>query len=102
MSQTPEPAAVGIDGSTAEERQAGAVRWAIIIGTLFGVALVVHQLFNLRLGGMVLIEVRYLNLLGGLFLGISFLVFRAAGERRARHRCSTGCSVPWPWRPRAT
>ena len=81
MSQTPEPAAVGIDGSTAEERQAGAVRWAIIIGTLFGVALVVHQLFNLRLGGLVLIEVRYLNLLGGLFLGISFLVFRAKGGK---------------------
>lgn len=65
----------------------GAARAVVIAGTLLGVALVVHQLFNLKLFGAVLIEGRYLYLLGGLFLAVSFLVFRADGGKGGR--------VPW-------
>ena len=56
-------------------------RIAVIAGTLAGLALVIHQLFNLRLGGVVLIEGRYLYILGGLFLAVAFLVFRADGAK---------------------
>ena len=48
----------------------GMGRAIVIAGTLFGVFMVVHQLFNLRLGGIVLIQGRYLYLLGGLFLAL--------------------------------
>lgn len=56
-------------------------RIAVIVGTLAGVLLVVNQLFNLQVGGIVLIDGRYLYLLGGLFLAISFLVFRVNGSK---------------------
>lgn len=61
----------------------GAGRTAVIVGTLLGVFMVVHQLFNLRIGGLVLIQGRYLYLLGGLFLALSFLIFRANGKKTA-------------------
>jgi TRAP transporter 4TM/12TM fusion protein len=57
-------------------------RLAVGLGTLIGVALVVHQLFNLRIGGVVLIEGRYLYSLGGLFLALAFLCFRIDGAKR--------------------
>ena len=72
---------VGVDGSTVDGQIRGPARPAIIVGTVAGLALVVHQLFNLRLGGVVLIEGRYLYLLGGLFLAIAFLVFRLSGRK---------------------
>jgi TRAP transporter 4TM/12TM fusion protein len=49
----------------------------IIVGTLAGVFLAIHQLFNLQLFGVVLLEGRYLYLLAGIFLAIAFLAFRA-------------------------
>ncbi|MBX2854959.1 MAG: TRAP transporter fused permease subunit [Rhodobacteraceae bacterium] len=54
----------------------GAARIAILAGTLTGVFLAIHQLFNLQLLGVVLIEGRYLYILGGIFLAIAFLSFR--------------------------
>jgi hypothetical protein len=59
-----------------------AARVAVGLGTVAGVALVVHQLFNLRVGGVVLIEGRYLYMLGGLFLALAFLCFRIDGAKR--------------------
>ncbi|TYO91349.1 TRAP transporter permease [Oceanicella actignis] len=58
-----------------------AARAAIAALTLAGVALSIHQLFNLQLLGAVLIEGRYLYILGGIFLALAFLVFPL---RRAR------------------
>ena len=49
----------------------------VIVGTLAGIALAIHQLFNLQLFGVVLIEGRYLYLLAGIFLAIAFITFRA-------------------------
>ncbi len=72
---------VALDGSTVDEQVRGPTRAAVIAGTLAGIALVVHQLFNLGIGGIVLIEGRYLYLLGGLFLAIAFLVFRISGRK---------------------
>lgn len=73
--------AAAADGSSVTEQIGGAQRIAVIAATLFGLALVVHQLFNLRVGGLVLIDGRYLALLGGLFLGVSFLTFRINGSK---------------------
>ncbi|MEM6354721.1 MAG: TRAP transporter fused permease subunit [Pseudomonadota bacterium] len=53
-------------------------RGVVIGATLLAIALSIHQLFNLRLFGVVLIEGRYLYLLAGLFLAVLFLTFRAA------------------------
>lgn len=59
-------------------------RVAVIIITLAGLVLVVNQLFNLQLGGIVLIDGRYLYILGGMFLAVSFLVFRLNGSKMGR------------------
>ncbi|MEM8821816.1 MAG: TRAP transporter permease, partial [Pseudomonadota bacterium] len=48
-------------------------RGVVIGATLLAIALSIHQLFNLRLFGVVLIEGRYLYLLAGLFLAVLFL-----------------------------
>ena len=58
-----------------------AARWAIGTATVAGLVLVIHQLFNLQIGGLVLIEGRYLYLLGGIFLAVAFLVFPLRGLR---------------------
>ena len=51
-------------------------RWAVGVGTAIGIALAGYQLFNLgSLTGVVLVEGRYLYILGGLFLGAAFLAF---------------------------
>lgn len=56
-------------------------RIAVASGTVLAVALSVHQLFNLRLFGVVLLEGQYLYLLAGVFLSAAFLYFRIrAGE----------------------
>ncbi|WP_299566025.1 TRAP transporter fused permease subunit [uncultured Sulfitobacter sp.] len=72
---------VSIDGATPAERIAGPARWVVIIGTLFSLALVVNQLFNIQVFGIVLIDGRYLYLLGGLFLALSFLIFQIRGGK---------------------
>ena len=56
-------------------------RSAVMALTLFGLVLVVHQLFNLRAFGLVLIEGRYLYILGGTFLAVAYLTFRADGSK---------------------
>jgi TRAP transporter 4TM/12TM fusion protein len=72
---------VAIDGATPAERIAGPARWVVIIGTLFSLILVINQLFNLQILGKVLIEGRYLYILGGLFLALSFLIFQIRGGK---------------------
>ncbi len=68
----------------AEQPLSGPARWAVIVGTIAAVLMVVHQLFNLRVGGVVLIDGRYLYLLGGLFLALSFLIFRLNGTKNGK------------------
>ncbi|MEL6576456.1 MAG: TRAP transporter fused permease subunit [Pseudomonadota bacterium] len=75
------PAAAG--GAWRERLERGVV----IAATLLAIGLAIHQLFNLTLFGIVLIEGRYLYLLAGLFLAVLFLTYRAvpgmAGPARA-------------------
>lgn len=78
---TPAPEALAIDGSTPAERMRGPARWIVIGGTLFSLLLVINQLFNLGLGGVVLIDGRYLYLLGGLYLALTFVIFQAGGGK---------------------
>jgi TRAP transporter 4TM/12TM fusion protein len=86
--ETPAAAAgldpVAIDGATPVERIAGPARWVVIFGTLVALVLVVNQLFNIALFGVVLIDGRYLYFLGGLFLALSFLIFQARGGKGAQ------------------
>ena len=56
----------------------------VIAGTLGALALVVNQLFNLAAFGIVLIDGRYLYVLGGVFLALSFLIFRMRGGKGGR------------------
>lgn len=72
---------VAIDGATPAERIAGPARWVVIIGTLLSLLLVINQLFNIQILGIVLIEGRYLYVLGGLFLALSFLIFQMRGGK---------------------
>jgi TRAP transporter 4TM/12TM fusion protein len=69
----------------AEEQ--GPARWLISLATAAGIALSVHQLFNLQLFGVVMLEGTYLYLLGGIFLGITFLCFPATARQASR--------IPW-------
>lgn len=70
-----------IDGATPAERLSGLTRWVVIGGTLLALVLVVNQLFNIQLFGVVLIDGRYLYFLGGLFLALSFLIFQRTGGK---------------------
>ncbi len=67
------------DDTGARPQVTGAARWVIVVGTLAAIALAVNQLFNLRLGGYVLLEGMYLYSLAGVFLALTFLCFRAYG-----------------------
>ncbi|MEO1695087.1 MAG: TRAP transporter fused permease subunit, partial [Pseudomonadota bacterium] len=57
-----------------------ATRTVVIVGTVAGIALAIHQLFNLQLFGITLLEGRYLYVLAGIFLALAFLLFRWNGE----------------------
>lgn len=72
---------VAIDGATPAELISGPARWVVVIGTLLSLVLVINQLFNIQLMGLVLIEGRYLYVLGGLFLALSFLIFQMRGGK---------------------
>ncbi|MDR6264479.1 TRAP transporter fused permease subunit [Roseobacter sp. N2S] len=72
---------VAIDGATPAERISGPARWAVVLGTLLALVLVVNQLFNIQILGIVLIDGRYLYILGGLFLSLSFLIFQMRGGK---------------------
>ncbi|CAD0183896.1 Neu5Ac permease [Ruegeria sp. THAF57] len=78
-----------IDAERAVERQtfSGLARWLIIVFTLTAIGLAVNKLFNLRLGGTSLLEGTYLYTLAGLFLSLTFIIFRAGKTPSAR--------VPW-------
>lgn len=78
-----------IEAERAAERLtfAGPARWIIILCTLAAIALAVNQLFNLRLGGVSMLEGLYLYLLAGLFLSLTFITFRAWGPPSP--------NVPW-------
>ena len=80
---TPAPPA---DASLGREPR-GAARWLFGVLTVAAVALSVHQLFNLQVFGIVVIEGRYLYLLAALFLAAVFLCFRATRREGGR--------VPW-------
>jgi len=69
-------------------REVGPVARAFVVAaTLSAIAISVHQLFNLQLFGIVLLEGRYLYLLAGLFLATTFLCFRGTSDTRP--------GVPW-------
>ena len=55
----------------------GVWRWLFALASLLAIALSIHQLFNIQLFGTVLIEGRYLYLLAGIFLSLTFLIFPA-------------------------
>lgn len=55
--------------------------YALVVLTIAGLLLVVNQLFNLRLFGIVLLDNRYLNILAALFLAGAFLTFDIRGQR---------------------
>ena len=57
----------------------GFVRAVFLAFTLAAVCLAIHQLFNLRFFGIVLLEGMYLYLLAGFFLSLSFYTFRGWG-----------------------
>jgi len=65
----------------------GPARLVVMAGTLAAVGLAIHQLFNLQLFGVVMIEGMYLYILAGIFLGLSFLSFRIGSRPSA--------AVPW-------
>ncbi len=52
-----------------------AAKAVVIAGTAIAIAISIHQLFNLQLFGIVLIQGTYLYTLGTVFLGLAFLVF---------------------------
>ncbi len=91
MTQQPESTrgSAAIEAELAEERRtfSGLARWLIILFTLTAIGLAVNKLFNLRLGGTSLLEGTYLYALAGLFLSLSFIIFRAGNTLSAR--------VPW-------
>ncbi len=62
-------------------------RTIMVAGTLIAIAISVHQLFNLQLFGIVVLEGRYLYLLAGIFLALTFLCFRGTPGARS--------GVPW-------
>ncbi len=61
-----------------------AAELATAILTLAAIALSIHQLFNIQLFGIVLIEGRYLYILAGLFLSLTFLVFPLSRAKGAQ------------------
>lgn len=70
-----------------QKAHSGISQLFIIMLTISGVLLAVHQLFNLQMFNIVLIEGRYLYLLGAIFLSLTFVCFRINGEKTA--------PVPW-------
>ena len=65
----------------------GLGRIVMIVGTVAAVLLAIHQLFNLQILGIVLIEGLYLYLLAGIFLGLCFICFRSGLGRSSQ--------IPW-------
>ncbi|MDJ0948854.1 MAG: TRAP transporter fused permease subunit [Alphaproteobacteria bacterium] len=62
----------------------GPLRTVFIVLTLAATVLSINQLFNLQLFGLVVIEARYLFLLAGIFLCLTYLVFPARARDAGR------------------
>lgn len=80
------------DGDAGEKQRtralSGVAKWIFILFTAAAVLLSVNQLFNFQFfAGVVILEGRYLFLLAGLFLSLTFLSFPLRGE--------AGVSVAW-------
>lgn len=87
--KTPEKGDAALEKEREAERAtySGLARWVIIAATLGAILLAVNQLFNLRLGGYVMLEGMYLYVLAGIFLSLTFVCFRINGKASA--------NVPW-------
>ena len=62
----------------------GGREFALILLTVAALLLVVNQLFNLRLFGIVLLDGRYLNILATLFLALGRACNHGVSKRRQR------------------
>lgn len=80
METEAEPAAMHVG-------MAAPARWFIAVATTVAIAAAIHQLFNLRLGGYTMLNGMYLYVLAGIFLSITFLVFRV--------RPRAAPTIPW-------
>lgn len=76
------PAALQRELAAERASYAGVPRWLIIFGTVLAIGLAVNQLFNLRVGGFVLISGMYLYVLAGIFLALTFICFRHSQAAR--------------------
>ncbi|WP_193179696.1 TRAP transporter permease [Nisaea sediminum] len=88
MSEQSSPAsgkADEVDGGAGEKQRTrtlgGIAKWVFVLFTAAAVLLSINQLFNLQFfAGVVVLEGRYLFLLAGLFLSLTFLSFPLRGE----------------------
>jgi TRAP transporter 4TM/12TM fusion protein len=88
MSEQSSPASAKadeVDGGAGEKQRTrtlgGIAKWVFVLFTAAAVLLSINQLFNLQFfAGIVVLEGRYLFLLAGLFLSLTFLSFPLRGE----------------------
>jgi len=87
------PSGAGNQDAEAGEKQrtrelGGIAKWVFVLFTAAAILLSVNQLFNLQFfAGVVILEGRYLFLLAGLFMSLTFLSFPLRGE--------PGAGVSW-------
>ena len=87
MSEAPTTAAeqrVEVSEPVRQRRLGAALATAVGLLTLAGVTLSINQIFNLQIGGSVLVEGRYLYVLAGLFLAVALVLFPLTGRRDNR------------------
>ncbi|MBO6559723.1 MAG: TRAP transporter fused permease subunit, partial [Nisaea sp.] len=92
MSEQSSPASAKadeVDGGAGEKQRTrtlgGIAKWVFVLFTAAAVLLSINQLFNLQFfAGIVVLEGRYLFLLAGLFLSLTFLSFPLRGEPGSR------------------
>ena len=88
MADATEPEkAAALDEAVRERVPQGLSRLLFLLLTLAAILIAIHQLYNLQVFGIVLIEGRYLYLLAGCFLSLTFLGFKGFGRE--------GEGVPW-------
>lgn len=95
MSEQTSPASgadTGTDSGSGEKQRTrslgGIAKWIFVLFTAAAIGISINQLFNLQFfAGVVILEGRYLFLLAGLFLSLTFLSFPLKGE--------PGASVAW-------
>ena len=84
MSAHDETVAIDVSEPARERRLGPALALGVGLLTALGIALSINQIFNLQIGGAVLVEGRYLYLLAGLFLAVALVLFPLAGGRLGR------------------